>query len=152
LKWSTKFPLELCVGDCDSDEDCATTLVCFQRGANQDVPGCSGGRDNGSRTDYCVYPNDILSTISISSPTSAPIASPPSSNTELKWSTRFPLGMCTGDCDRDRDCDVGLRCFQRNGYQSVPGCSGGSRNGSRTDYWLVYSAFSDYLPMRSFLT
>ena len=30
---------------------------------------------------------------------------------------------CQGDCDRDSDCVDGLKCFQRNGYGPVPGCS-----------------------------
>ena len=33
-------------------------------------------------------------------------------------------GLCEGDCDYDSDCDVGLRCFQRDGYESVPGVFG----------------------------
>lgn len=37
------FPLELCMGDCDSDDDCAGNLKCFQRDANVAVPGCQGG-------------------------------------------------------------------------------------------------------------
>jgi len=47
---------------------------------------------------------------------------------------RFPLGECEGDCDYDSDCEDGLVCFQRDGRESVPGCSGGSRVRSRTDY------------------
>ena len=38
-------------------------------------------------------------------------------------------GLCEGDCDYDSDCDVGLRCFQRDGYESVPGCSGSGQSG-----------------------
>jgi len=34
------------------------------------------------------------------------------------------LGLCEGECDNDGDCAPGLRCFQRNGYAPVPGCSG----------------------------
>merc|ERR1711918_176888 len=29
---------------------------------------------------------------------------------------------CVGDCDTDKDCQTGLKCFQRNGNQRVPGC------------------------------
>ena len=36
-------------------------------------------------------------------------------------------GLCEGDCDYDSDCDAGLRCFQRDGYESVPGCSGSGK-------------------------
>ena len=37
------YPLELCMGDCDDDDDCAGILKCFQRDANEAVPGCQGG-------------------------------------------------------------------------------------------------------------
>ena len=36
---------------------------------------------------------------------------------------------CEGDCDSDSDCKAGLTCFQRSGYVSVPGCSGGGTSG-----------------------
>jgi hypothetical protein len=38
-------------------------------------------------------------------------------------------GMCEGDCDKDSDCDAGLKCFQRDGYEIVPGCSGSGKKG-----------------------
>ena len=37
---------ELCSGDCDTDDDCAGDLVCFQRDGGEDVPGCSWGANN----------------------------------------------------------------------------------------------------------
>jgi len=40
------FPLENCMGDCDSDDDCAGNLRCYSREANEDVPGCVGGELN----------------------------------------------------------------------------------------------------------
>eukprot|EP00964_Phaeocystis_antarctica_P105307 scaffold70354_cov72-Phaeocystis_antarctica.AAC.2 len=29
-----------------------------------------------------------------------------------------------GDCDYDADCKSGMSCFQRDGVEMVPGCSG----------------------------
>ena len=46
----------------------------------------------------------------------------------------FPLGECEGDCDSDNDCDTGLKCFHRNKFDPVPGCSG--NDSSRTDYCI----------------
>jgi len=40
----------------------------------------------------------------------------------------FPLGACQGSCFYDTDCMEGLRCFQRDGYEEVPGCSGQGKN------------------------
>ena len=34
------------------------------------------------------------------------------------------MPICSGDCDQDSDCAEGLQCFQRDGVQAVPGCSG----------------------------
>ena len=44
-------------------------------------------------------------------------------------SSAFPLGFCEGDCDRDSQCQPGLKCFQRTGTQAVPGCSGEGLSG-----------------------
>jgi hypothetical protein len=43
----------VCQGDCDNDDDCLGSLVCFQRNANiTSVPGCSGTPL--AAEDYCV--------------------------------------------------------------------------------------------------
>jgi hypothetical protein len=84
LDWhpSSAFPLGLCEGDCDTDSDvsrhsvwfnvnieyltnkqtnkqtrdsqCAQGLRCFQRSRFQAVPGCTGGENDSSSTDYCI--------------------------------------------------------------------------------------------------
>jgi len=50
------FPLGLCEGECDTDEDCIGSLVCFHRDRYGLLvfPGCIGGNTEKSRTDYCV--------------------------------------------------------------------------------------------------
>jgi len=48
-------PLGECEGDCDNDGECGEGLVCFQRDKNQAVPGCNGGENDNSYTDYCTY-------------------------------------------------------------------------------------------------
>lgn len=54
------YPLGECQGDCDDNEDCEGELICFHRDNagdyNKPVPGCLGGADDDSRTDYCVLP------------------------------------------------------------------------------------------------
>lgn len=46
-----------------------------------------------------------------------------------------PMAACSGDCDRDSHCQTGLRCFQRNAYETVPGCAtGGSGDIRGYDY------------------
>merc|ERR1711953_161053 len=44
-------------------------------------------------------------------------------------------GMCQGDCDSDADCESGLKCFQRDGSESIFGCiSGGVGDVKTHDY------------------
>jgi len=38
--------------------------------------------------------------------------------------TKKPCTACSGDCDKDADCSGTYRCFQRDGLQGVPGCTG----------------------------
>lgn len=54
LEDSDVFPLGLCQGDCDTNDDCQAGLSCYQRSANDEVPGCQGGSENFSNTDYCI--------------------------------------------------------------------------------------------------
>lgn len=150
-----RFPLQLCEGDCDKDSDCDDGLICFQKGSNTRVPGCEGGDSDNSRTDYCIYkeeerPFTTPSTPPPQEPTSAtkptppPISNPnPSSGFYPELVSfggsppafRFPLGLCQGDCDSDKDCQNGLVCYQRDGNQNqVPGCTG--EDNSKTDYCI----------------
>ena len=47
------------------------------------------------------------------------------------------LGMCEGDCDKDSDCETGMKCFQRSNKTPVPGCaSGGSDDWTHADYCI----------------
>ena len=35
-----------------------------------------------------------------------------------------PCNQCKGDCDGSSGCKGDLKCFQRDGYEEVPGCTG----------------------------
>eukprot|EP00980_Cylindrotheca_fusiformis_P000758 scaffold175_cov153-Cylindrotheca_fusiformis.AAC.10 len=145
LRITQSFPLGLCEGDCDRDVDCQSGLKCFQRGAGDSVPGCSGGSSDHSRTDYCIPKGG--SPVSTPPPTPVPAPTPTSSRPPLKITQSFPLSLCEGDCDRDVDCQSGLKCFQRDAGESVPGCSGGSRDHSMTDYCIPKGG-SSWPPLR----
>ncbi len=45
------------------------------------------------------------------------------------------LGQCQGDCDKDAHCKIGLKCFQRDSLEPVPGCEGSGEYGY--DYCVV---------------
>lgn len=36
----------------------------------------------------------------------------------------YLCGECEGDCDGDTSCKEGLACFEREGFERVPGCTG----------------------------
>jgi hypothetical protein len=46
------YPIGACSADCDTDEDCAGSLRCFERNADEPVPGCVGNGEEGYF--YCV--------------------------------------------------------------------------------------------------
>ena len=49
------------------------------------------------------------------------------------------LEACIGECDHDVDCKAGLKCFQREHGEAIPGCSG-SGGGTNWDYCYEPSA------------
>ncbi len=82
-------------GDCDSNSQCATGLICEERGT----------------VDVCVKASTGTScNLSIF----------------VKGNGGTGYGECQGDCDVDSDCLSGLRCMQLNTGDRVPGCSGTS--------------------------
>lgn len=161
--WEPAFKLGECEGDCDEDTDCMPGLICFQReAARVAVPGCTGGEEDESLTDYCAYPElpedvdveDIPDVEDGRTETSPPTTPPPTKEPTLAptpsdsaiplnpvgWSPpadKKPLGLCEGDCDDDSDCGDGLVCFQRFlPLTAVPGCSGGTSDTSLMDFCI----------------
>jgi len=159
--WEPNFLLGECEGDCDNDDDCIPGLICYSReSAKVSVPGCKGGEEDTTLTDYCAYPplSSVESSAVIRKVTPAPIDSPtqsPLSPTEspkaifndepkplngISWSPpgSQKLGVCEGDCDVDDDCRDGLVCFQRFLPNTVvPGCIGGDTDSSLMDYCVI---------------
>jgi len=117
-----------CEGDCDTDTDCDGDLICFERDNYDAVPGCSGGSLDYSQSDYCIRKTDDISNpIDPKDPPVTFISNP------------LKLGICEGDCDVNSDCGGDLLCFQRDANEDVPGCHGGSSDGSLTDYCVERS-------------
>lgn len=129
--WSRSSMLKNCQGDCDHDGHCKGSLKCYQRsgdtanGAEDPVPGCHGAAVR--NWDYCYDPKTVKAFKKEMS----------KDHTHLSDFGATPLGSslgkCVGDCDNDGHCRAGLKCFQRNHYEQVPGCEG--TRGARTwDY------------------
>ena len=56
----------------------------------------------------------------------------------------YRCGLCEGDCDSDSDCEDGLVCVSRDGFEPVPGCSG--EGGSR-DMWVSAPCYDIKTPL-----
>jgi PKD repeat protein len=130
---SQAFPLKLCQSDCDKDDDCENDLVCFHRSGEEDIPGCIGyNKPRFNKRDFCVLPSSR-------NVRTAPVPIPPSGAVPVRVTqnspasvvgnnglpaTLYPLQRCQSDCDSDNDCAADLICFERNGNEAIPGCSG----------------------------
>jgi hypothetical protein len=100
-----------------------------------DCPGCNS--DGGGMYDDDPYMYDEW--MYTDSPTPYPTHSPGTliNKGNIDWyANQQTLGACEGDCDKDSDCDAGLKCFQRSSEEEVPpGChSGGAGDIGTHDY------------------
>jgi len=60
---------------------------------------------------------------------------------DLSFNGRMPA--CMGDCDEDSNCKKGLKCFQRSGQTSVPGCAGAGSSQDTKDADFCYDPSFD---------
>lgn len=105
--------LQACWGECDSDDQCAGDLKCFQRDGHFPIPGCQGLGE--WDWDYCYDPSG-----SIELDSSIDVHDHPTG-----------IKACHGDCDEDHQCAEGLVCFQRadGRANTIPGCTGEGKKG-----------------------
>jgi hypothetical protein len=135
------FPLGLCQGDCDNDDECLGDLICFQRNG-ETIPGCADGDQVNGRADFCIEnPSDGDGGDDNGGDNGDDNGGDNGGNNggdnggdngggNLQVANIvgnnggggvFPLGLCQGDCDNDDECQDDLICFQRNGG-TIPGC------------------------------
>jgi hypothetical protein len=117
-------PCEICEGDCQTDDDCKGTMLCFHRSNQaQQVPGCFGKGIGGitGGENYCYDPKSPV--IKGSNTTDTALSSPGCSKEK-------PCAVCQGDCDNDDECAGDLVCQQKAGPGSVPGCLGFDNSGT----------------------
>jgi hypothetical protein len=132
LGYNPGFPLDVCEGDCDRDSDCKSGLKCFRRIiGNRPVPGCTGDKHAFKGLDFCYQP-PIPAPVPVPPP--APVVSGTLKIVGNIGGPGFPLGICEGDCDWDSDCQSGLKCFQRDGLEPVPYCTGDKRTYKGSDF------------------
>ena len=131
-----EFPCGERGGDCDSDADCATGLVCMEDvGADYGMPAnydvcvldpCNNGVQDGDETGIDVGPS----------------CNPNDPGTANYCSPEFPCGEGGGDCDSNADCLVRFSCVDDVGADyglpanydvCVPdGCYNGIQDGDET--------------------
>lgn len=133
-------PLQRCQGDCDTDDDCAEGLECFQREANDAIPTCIGGSTDADQNDYCVPDKSYVSPTLQPTPTPAPEKRKPQVDYVCNNDDcTKPLQQCEGDCDSDSDCagGSGSVCFFRAEAIGVPGCRGGRDYDNNHDFCIL---------------
>ena len=134
----------LCEGDCNSNDDCQSGLLCFSRpsGDLSPVPGCaSGGGDDRAGMDYCHLPTPPTTTTTTTTTTATTTTVTDQAAflsaqlvdytfVNLKYARECTdaakCNACEGDCDNDNHCAEGLVCFSRSqgNMDKVPGCDG----------------------------
>lgn len=126
------FPLQVCQGDCDNDDMCDFGLICYQRDANEPVPGCLGGDSFSSNSDFCIVDPMNIPIATQPTPSPTPTADLPRVEFVGKKGDppeAFPLDVCQADCDSDQDCKYGLYCYDRkNKEDPTPGCNSEDEN------------------------
>jgi len=112
------FPLPICRGDCDDDQDCEGEFRCFQREGLETVPGCIGAPD--VPDDYCGDPTGYMFWVSADDGVNAIVPFYPKDVPLLANG----LLVCMGDCDSDADCAGALVCYNRDSGDTnpAPGC------------------------------
>lgn len=132
--------LNLCEGDCDTDDDCIGDLICEQRVNGDPIhPECSG-RIN-SATDFCVPKSFTIEGPAVNDNALA--------NIDLGNETiiaGYGMELCESDCDRDDDCQGDLICHQRDTGDLIPNMCSGDRSSS-SDFCVP----PDYNPIESFI-
>jgi hypothetical protein len=70
-KPTNAYPLKVCQGDCDNDNECEGNLKCFQRSGEESVPGCTNLSSRWSGIDFCYDPSTGSPTPTTSAPTTS---------------------------------------------------------------------------------
>mmetsp|Transcript_20978 Transcript_20978/g.51558 ORF Transcript_20978/g.51558 Transcript_20978/m.51558 type:complete len:269 (+) Transcript_20978:914-1720(+) len=112
------YELGQCEGDCDFDSDCEIGLICYERERDSgNVPRCVGNANliGFGNDDFCIPRPSSNFLISVFEN---------EVGGDVAGGGQYPIPRCAGDCDTDADCQGSLTCFQRQGFNGVPGCSG----------------------------
>jgi len=121
-----------CEGNCDADYQCAGDLKCWHRSADHPAipPGCSGYPEVYPIL-FATPPDPTLAASYCYDPWKMPGLQ---YHGEPSWECKC-LAECWGDCDSDRDCYGGLKCYQRNhGDPIPPGCRYGNVDPGEGDF------------------
>lgn len=112
---SAANPCGLGEGDCDDDSQCKGKLRCFQRNIRRSIPGLYVEHLDAKHDDldFCYDPDytNFNQMYAVSRGANGCTAA-------------NPCHIGEADCDADTHCAPGLKCFQRQQAESVPGVGG----------------------------
>lgn len=107
-------PCQVGEGDCDSNDDCAGNLECFQRERHETVPGVDGIALIPGHYDVCYDPNWEGLMMANNR------GNHEHDETQI-CSDTMTCSVGQGECDADSNCLGNLKCFQREHGETVPG-------------------------------
>mmetsp|Transcript_28329 Transcript_28329/g.59197 ORF Transcript_28329/g.59197 Transcript_28329/m.59197 type:complete len:534 (-) Transcript_28329:220-1821(-) len=108
---SADEPCGMCKGQCQDDTQCQTGLQCFRRIYLEYIPGCIGPGNQGQNYCYDPFAEGSGSEILLSTE-------------DANCDDKRRCEKCFGDCNSDDECEKGLYCYRRAGFELVPGCAG----------------------------
>jgi len=109
--------LNACETDCDSDSDCVGSLICYNRIADEEVPGCRGEGRYG--WDYCRWPDSSSPSISPSS-SLEPTSSAEPSKTKSEAPSFTPTSSNRPTADYYQYTKIGTQCDYLGELFQVP--------------------------------
>jgi len=112
-------------------------LKCGQRNSFEGLPGLTGfngkGKDKGGNGDYCYDPEYLAKAEAVRNAKVGLKFDPKPVQVvyagDSFCTSKNPCDIGYGDCDRDTDCQKGLKCGQRNNFEALPGLTGFDKKG-----------------------
>ncbi|KAL9181331.1 hypothetical protein ACHAXT_010136 [Thalassiosira profunda] len=158
--YASSVAVDCQISDCTVATDVVADVTDALAGAEYLMVTSSTGEPTASpaaSTPAPVTPSPSLGAQPTAGPSKAPSAKPVTESPTLpvmltereddcnEWA---PCERCVGECNDDTECEEGLLCIQRRGFEFVPGCEGPGERGAN----YCYDPFAGGLTEEDLLT